>query len=82
VALGIPLIIAPPIGAHEFYNQKWLLDMGSGINQEKPEYTDEWLTDLLESGRLAEAAMQGFIEAPKLGTYNIERIVLSKDNGK
>jgi hypothetical protein len=78
--LGIPIIIAPPIGSHEFRNQRWLTDMGSGINQENPDYTHEWLFDLIESGRLAEVALQGFIEAPKMGTYNIEKVVFS--NGK
>jgi hypothetical protein len=77
-ALGLPIIIAPPIGAHEFYNEKWLTDMGTGFAQEKPEYTDDWLYDWLDSSRLAEAAFEGFLEAPNLGTYNIERVVLSK----
>jgi len=77
-ALGLPIIMAPPIGSQEYYNQKWIRNVGSGFNQEKPEYTNEWLYDWLESGRLAEAAFEGFLEAPKLGTYNIERVVFSK----
>jgi len=77
-ALGLPIIIAPPIGAHEYYNRKWLMDMGSGFPQENPEYTNEWLYDWLESGRLAEAAFEGFIEAPKLGIYNIEQVIFSQ----
>jgi hypothetical protein len=77
-ALGLPIIIAPPIGAHEFRNQSWLIDMGAGINQENPDYTHEWLFDLVASGRLAHAAMQGFLEAPKLGTYNIEKWMCSR----
>jgi hypothetical protein len=52
--------------------------MGTGFAQEKPEYADDWLYDWLDSGRLAEAAFEGFLEAPNLGTYNIERVVLSK----
>jgi len=34
------------------------------------------LFEWLNSGWLAEAAMQGFLDAPKLGTYHIENIVL------
>jgi hypothetical protein len=79
-ALGIPIIIAPPIGAHEFYNEKWLLSMGSGFPQEKPEYTEAWLYDWLEEGKLAEAALEGFLEAPNRGTYNIEKVVFSRKN--
>jgi hypothetical protein len=78
--LGLPIIIAPPIGAHEYYNKKWLLEMGSGFAQEDPEYTCEWLSDWLENGRLAEAAFEGFMEAPNLGTYNIEKVVFAKKN--
>jgi hypothetical protein len=79
-ALGLPIIIAPPIGAHEYYNMKWLMQLGSGFPQENPDCTDEWLNDWIKSGRLAEAAFEGFLEAPNLGTYNIEKIVLNSRN--
>ena len=77
-ALGLPIILSEPIGPHEEYNQKWLIDMGSGHVQEDPRYTNEWLFDWIDSGRLAESAWKGFLEAPKLGTYNIEDILFSK----
>jgi hypothetical protein len=73
--LGLPIIICPPIGAHEYCNQDWLMKMGSGFPQEKVTFTDEWLSDWLDQGILAEAAFEGFMEAPKLGTYNVERVV-------
>ncbi len=75
-ALGMPIIIAPPVGSQEDFNQKWLLTLGSGTLQENPNYTEQWLFDYLSSGRLAEAAMQGFMEAEKLGVYNIQKICL------
>jgi hypothetical protein len=74
-ALGLPIIIAPPLGSQEEFNKKWLLKLGSGIPQENPNYTNQWLFDFLESGRFAEFAMQGFIEGEKLGTLNIEKII-------
>lgn len=74
-ALGLPIIIAPSIGSQEDFNRKWLVTIGSGIPQEDPKYTDEWLFDWLYSGWFAEAAMQGFMEAGKYGTYNIEKII-------
>ncbi|MBU2539623.1 hypothetical protein KJ786_00460 [Patescibacteria group bacterium] len=73
--LGIPIIIAPSIGSQEDFNKKWLLHVGAGFIQENPNHTDEWLTDLLEGGTLAEMAMQGFVEIEKMGTYNIERAI-------
>jgi len=72
--LGIPIIIAPTIGSQEEQNLKWLLRIGSGILQENPKYAEQWLFDYLNSGRFAEAAMQGFVEIEKLGTYNIKKI--------
>ncbi len=74
IGLGIPIIIAPPIGSQEDFNRRWLLTMGS-ISQENPAYTHHWLFDYLQSGRLAEAAMHGFIEAEKRGVYNIMKII-------
>jgi len=73
-ALGLPIIIAPSIGSQEDLNKEWLLELGSAITQKNPQHTDQWLFDLLETGWFAEAAMQGFIEGEKLGTFNIQRI--------
>ena len=74
-ALGLPIIMAPPIGSQEFYNRDWLQAIGAGINQLDPRYVNEWLADWLKSGWLAEAAMEGFMEAPRFGTYNVDKIV-------
>lgn len=74
-ALGIPLILAPTIGSQEDFNREWLLQKGSAIRQENPHYTNEWFFDYWRVGAFAEAAMQGFIEIEKMGTYNIEKII-------
>lgn len=73
-ALGLPIIIAPPIGSQEEFNKRWLLKSGYGFEQRNLKYVDQWLFDWLEHGYLAEAAIQGFIEGEKLGTHNIEKI--------
>ena len=72
--LGIPLILAPPVGSQEMCNRRWLLDIGAGVDQKKPELMHQWLPDLLEEGTLAEAAMQGFVEIPKNGAENIKKL--------
>ena len=77
-ALGLPLIIAPPIGSQEDYNQAWLLALDAGIPQEDPNFTAEWLFDWVNSGFLAKAAMAGYREGFKFGTFNIERLVAGK----
>lgn len=74
-ALGIPIIMSEPVGSQELYNRKWLLAIGAGIPQEGAAYCDQWLFDWLESGWLAESAMQGFFEGAKFGTYNIQKIL-------
>jgi hypothetical protein len=70
-ALGIPIIMTPAIGPQEKCNQRWLREIGAGIKQQNPEYTNQWLKDLLNKGRLAEAAWNGFLKGRKFGTYNI-----------
>ena len=77
-ALGFPIIIAPPIGAHENFNMQWLEHIGSGFVQEDPKFTHQWLIYWLEDGRLADAAMQGFIDAPALGAYKIANHLFSQ----
>ncbi len=74
--LGIPIIIAPPIGSQEDFNLKWLEGIGAGVKQKNPKYAHQWIPDFLASGRFAECAMRGFIEAGSLGTYNIKKICL------
>jgi UDP-N-acetylglucosamine:LPS N-acetylglucosamine transferase len=73
--LGIPIIIAPPIGSQEVCNRKWLLGVGAGIDQKKPELVSQWLPDLVEEGVFAEAAMQGFVEIPKDGAEKIKKLI-------
>lgn len=72
--LGIPIIIAPPIGSQEDFNKRWLLNSGFGFVQKDVKFINEWLFDWLNEGHLAEAAMQGFIEGEKMGTFNIKKI--------
>ena len=73
--LGIPIIIAPPIGPQEDKNQRWLLDKGCAFVQDAPILALEWLTDLIEDGVLAERAMDGFIKNRRLGVYKIEELL-------
>ena len=74
--LGIPIIISKPIGPHEKNNKKRLLELHAGlVPPGSADYTDQWLFDLRERGRLAESAWDGFLRERKLGAYKIEEIV-------
>ncbi len=74
-ALGIPIIMAPSLGSQENFNRDWLIKIGSGVPQENPNYTGEWLMDFIDSGFFTESAVEGFIEAEVNGTFNIEKII-------
>ncbi len=74
-ALGLPIIISLPIGSQEEFNRKWLVTIGSGIDPEDIEHVDQWFFDWINSGWFARAAMQGFMEGGKYGTYNIEKFI-------
>jgi hypothetical protein len=74
--LGLPILMADPIGTHEELNKRWLREIHAGVSPPGPvKACGEWLFDLRENGRLAEAAWDGFLKAHKLGTYKIERLI-------
>lgn len=75
-ALGLPILMADPIGPQEELNKRWLMEIHAGlVPPGPPEYCGEWLADLRENGRLAEAAWDGFLKSRKLGTYRIKRLL-------
>ncbi len=76
--LGMPIIIAPPIGSQEKFNKEWLSSMGAGIEQENPKYANEWIFDWLEEGIFMELAISGYFEIEKRGTFNIEKIIFGE----
>ena len=76
VGLGLPIVMAPPLGAQEEFNLDWLHMTGAGFEQYDPRYADEWLFDWIRSGWLAEAAMNGFLNAGKRGADHIRDLVL------
>jgi hypothetical protein len=74
--LGLPIIIAPPLGSQEKCNREWLHTIEAGIDQEAPEFSNQWFMDWLGDGRFAELVTNGFLNAPKRGTYHIESLLL------
>lgn len=76
-ALGLPIIISEPIGSQEDFNREWILSVGAGVDSLPVEHVEEWLPDLLASGRLARAAVDGFLNAENMGAYNIDKIFKS-----
>lgn len=73
--LGIPIIMTPTIGSQERFNRQWLFEIHAGMKQENPDFTDQWLYDLLDNGTIADMAWSGFLKARKLGTEKILEIL-------
>ena len=74
-ALGLPLVLAPPVGAHERYNAPWAQEHGAALWQLQPERAAGWLGGWAKDGTLAEAAWSGFRRLPSRGTYEIAAAV-------
>jgi hypothetical protein len=80
-ALGIPLILSWPVGAHEVYNRRWAIEHGAGIKQRDPRHAGEWIEEMLAAGTLAGAAWSGFLRMPKDGVFRIADIVTGRSGG-
>jgi hypothetical protein len=74
--LGLPILIAPTLGSQEDRNKEWLHSIKAGIDQGDPEFANQWFMDWLNEGKFAELVTNGFLNAPKRGTYHIESLLL------
>lgn len=81
-ALGLPVVMTPPIGSHEECNSDWLIKNGAGIPQEDPSAVADWLFDWRDRGLLAQSAFNGFYNAPRHGTENIKALLFAKDRAQ
>jgi hypothetical protein len=70
-ALGLPLVVAPPVGVHEACNQRWAEEWGAALPQGDPAHSGEWLAHWLEDGVLAACAWAGFRYLPNRGLYEV-----------
>jgi UDP-N-acetylglucosamine:LPS N-acetylglucosamine transferase len=77
-ALGLPLIVAPPVGVHEGYNRRWVLEAGAGVAQDDPALAGGWLLEKIEDGTLAACAWSGATRLPSDGVYRIAEAVRSR----
>jgi hypothetical protein len=74
-ALGIPLLLAPPVGIHESYNLRWAREHGAGLKQRDARVVGDRLLEHLADGNLASAAWAGYRRLPSRGLYRIaERV--------
>jgi hypothetical protein len=81
-ALGIPIVMCPPLGAHEERNRALLVAAGAGHDQLHPRAAAEWLSDGVQSGLLAKCALNGLLHLQNRGTENIKRVLFAPDRSK
>ncbi len=75
VALGIPLLFLPPIGAHEAKNREYLFENHCAVNMIPPSDFPRWIEKSRRSGALEELAENGYSNLPKTGTFEIDELV-------
>jgi len=73
--LGIPIIMTPSIGSQERFNREWLYEIHAAVGQKDPDYTHQWLFEMLNDGHIADMAWSGFLKARKLGTVKIMEVL-------
>ena len=76
-SLGLPIVTAPAIGAHEDANRRWLSRIHAGLHHVPARCMGDWLTHAKQDGLLARAAVDGFAYGNALGAYNIRDLALS-----
>jgi len=81
-ALGLPIVMSPPLGAHEVRNQQVVMKAGAGQKQEDPRAAAEWLTDWCRNGLLAFNAFNGYLLMPREGTANIKKLLFASDRSR
>jgi hypothetical protein len=70
-ALGLPLLLAPPLGVHERRNRAWALELGAAVDASAARRTAVRLASLVADGTLAQVAWNGFRRMPHDGTWRI-----------
>lgn len=74
-AVGLAMVFAPPVGAHERLNRRWAIQRGAGLKQYAPAEAGQWLQEWLQEGVLAGAAWNAFRRLPRRGTSHILEVL-------
>lgn len=76
-AFGIPVLMAPPVGAQEERNREWLHELGAGVDAPDPLQVRGWLSDIRQRGELERMAEHGFRKIERHGAARIMEAVAS-----
>jgi hypothetical protein len=81
-ALGLPLVLEPPVGAHEVRNRDLVVSAGVGWDRPTPGTIASWIAARLDDGWFVRAAEHGRRELPATGTSAIAAFVSTKLNNR
>jgi hypothetical protein len=74
-ALGIPQVLLPPVGKHEFKNRAYLFERLSAVDLPTIASVGAWFLTQRASGLWRRAAESAYVRLPKLGTFAINDAV-------
>ena len=77
--LGIPIVMSPPLGAHEEHNQTALMRAGAGYPQEDPARRSSGFRIGLKTACSRSARSTDTCTWQTRGTENIKRVCLASD---
>jgi len=69
--LGIPIVTLPCLGPHEEANKRWLQEIGATFDYVNFDNIHKEFFEMIECGKFAEFAWNGFMNAYHNGTQNI-----------
>lgn len=79
-ALGLPLVLARPLGVHERRNRDLAISLSAAVNGRESLATARRLPSLVKDGTLAAAAWAGFTRMPRTGASRIaEELARTRD---
>jgi hypothetical protein len=76
-ALGLPLLLAPPLGDQEHSNRHWLLSNDAAVDAGSPASLDQRLEALLGTGELCRIAWNAYSRLDRNGTRRIREALAS-----
>jgi hypothetical protein len=78
-ALGLPILLADPVGGQEHANRNWLLSMNAGLDAGDPAQLDQRLENLLAEGDLCRIACNAYLHIERNGLARIVELIKNKN---
>jgi hypothetical protein len=74
-SLGLPILLAAPVGGQEHANRNWLLSMNAGLDAGDPAVLNQRIEEMLATGELSRIAWNAYSQLERNGTALIARLI-------